>query len=179
MFENEIWEDLIGYESIYIISNLGRVKILPRININKSGIIISKEKFVKLHKSKQGYVSLSLNKNGAKRTQYLHRLLANTFIPNTENKPQVNHKNGIKNDNRLENLEWTTSKENIIHARDKGLRLAPRGDSHSSSKLTEVEVLDIKKRLRNKEKQINISKLYNVSTSNITLIKIGKIWSHI
>ena len=177
MFENEIWEDLVGYEGLYIISNFGRIKILPKIHINKSGCIISKEKFVKIYNRNQGYVGLSLSKNKNRINKYLHRLLADTFIPNPENKPHVNHKNGVKNDNRLENLEWVSAKENIQHSFNIGL--SKRGENRHLSKLKNNQVLDIKDRLKNKEKQNNIAKIYRVSNATITNIKNGKIWYHI
>ena len=175
----EVWEDVQGYEGLYLISNLGRVKILPRIKINKGSCLVSKEKFSKIRTRCDGYYGLSLTLNNEIKHYYLHRLLAIHFIPNPENKPQVNHINGIKNDNRLENLEWATSKENIIHARDKGLRLAPKGDSHSSSKLTELQVLDIKERLKKRERNVFIANYYNVNSGTISAIKREKNWKHL
>lgn len=96
----EIWKDIEGYEGLYQVSNLGRVKKLPTILKNSL--------------DKQGYEVVQLvNENGKKKVLKIHRLVANAFIENTENKPQVDHINTIRNDNRVENLRWVTPKENM------------------------------------------------------------------
>ena len=95
----EIWKDIKGYEGFYQVSNMGRVKNIKG-KIRKSRII------------KSGYVIIDLNKNCHKKTYYVHRLVAETFIPNTENKPEVDHINTDKTDNRVENLRWATRKDN-------------------------------------------------------------------
>lgn len=80
------------------------------------------EKIRVLTKDRYGYDTLCLNKDGKFKTMTAHRLIAKAFIPNPENKPAINHKNGIKDDNRVENLEWCTGSENIQHAFDTGLK---------------------------------------------------------
>ena len=111
----EIWKDIEGYEGLYQISNLGRVKSFPR-----KGTQTKKEKILKEKRDKKGYCFVSLNNVGAKPYK-IHRLVAQAFIPNLENKPQINHIDGDKTNNRIDNLEWCNNSENQIHAYKKGL----------------------------------------------------------
>jgi len=119
----EIWKDIDGYDGIYQVSNLGRVKSLER-TVNSScrvgGVRTIKEKIFK-EVTKNRYVYISLSNNGIDKKHYVHRLVATAFIPNLEHRKEVNHKNGIKSDNRIENLEWATPSENQKHSYDTGL----------------------------------------------------------
>lgn len=108
-----IVKNVIGYEGLYIIDNLGNVVSLPKV---QGRHLHNKYRMLSQKLNKFGYYEVALAKNGKMKTFLLHRLLAQHFIPNPEGLPQVNHKNGIKNDNRLENLEWVTKRENTIHA---------------------------------------------------------------
>ena len=113
--ENEIWKDIKGYEGLYQVSNLGRIKSLERKSKTKGNVeYIKKEKVLK-ERFSHGYVSVILYKNGTKKNFRVHRLVAKAFLVNPKNLPQINHINFNRSDNRIENLEWVTAKENIQH----------------------------------------------------------------
>jgi hypothetical protein len=115
--EGEIWRPVVGWETLYEISNLGRVKSLSRpVKTRAGGIRISKEIIMKQVPNKEEYLQVSLQRDLIASGQRVGRLVAEAFIANPENKPQVNHINGIRNDNREINLEWCTQSENIIHS---------------------------------------------------------------
>lgn len=124
-----IWKKVRGYE-YYEISNTGKIRSLPRPMKRKnymSGKVFyysSREKILKPFLNQCGYPEVGLCKNGKSKKALVHRLLAEAFIPNPENKKQVNHKDGDKQNNKLENLEWVTPSENGLHAYKNGLSKA-------------------------------------------------------
>ena len=103
--KEEVWKPIKDYEGLYEISNLGRVKSL---NYKRTG----KEKILKNTVCNDGYLKVGLTKNGKDKVFRIHRLVAEAFIPNPENKPFIDHINTIRDDNRIENLRWCTQKEN-------------------------------------------------------------------
>ena len=114
---DEIWKPIEGYEDLYQVSSYGRVKSNDRTEICKNGLVRFREgKILKPHQNYNGYLWVSLCKNDKRKKNKIHRLVAQAFIPNINNKPQVNHIDGNKHNNNLKNLEWVTSKENMEHA---------------------------------------------------------------
>lgn len=109
--ECEVWKDIKGYEGLYKVSNTGKVKSFQR----------NREKFLSDKYYENGYLRASLSKNKKKKKVLIHRLVAETFIPNPENKPEVNHIDGNKRNNNVSNLEWCTRCENVNHAWETGL----------------------------------------------------------
>lgn len=108
----EEWRDIKGYEGRYQVSNMGRVKSLAR----KKGWCIARERMLTLWEQHKGYLVVDLtDDSGHRKHCQVHRLVAQAFIPNPDGKPQVNHKDGNKHNNRVNNLEWMTNYENHIH----------------------------------------------------------------
>ena len=134
----EIWKDVVGYEGLYQVSNFGRVKSLSKfVNNNpksKSIGYYTKEKLLKYFDNAKGYKLVKLYKNDENYTKKVHRLVAQTFIPNPNNLPQVNHIDGNKENNYVNNLEWCTNKENAIHAVKNNLRKKLIGKDNKLSK---------------------------------------------
>lgn len=108
--KGEYWKDIQGYEGLYQVSNLGRVRSMSRLRPDKHHKV--KAKILRQAFNSGGYPILTLSKNAIHKNIKVHRLVAKTFIPNSENKPCIDHINTIRTDNRVENLLWTTGKEN-------------------------------------------------------------------
>ena len=118
----EIYKDLVGFEGYYEVSNLGNVKRKKNKTIYKDGRnAYFSETVLKKATTKKGYEMVYLSVKSKKHSKLVHRLIANTFIPNPLNKKTVNHIDCDKKNNRVDNLEWLTNKENMKHAFDNGL----------------------------------------------------------
>lgn len=117
----EIWRDIVGYEHYYQVSNLGRIKTCDKLLLDaSSNTILIKGKLLK-SVTVGKYKGITLYKNNVGKSTRTHRLVAEAFIPNPDNKPQVNHIDADKANNNLSNLEWVTISENIKHAFAMGL----------------------------------------------------------
>lgn len=141
--------------------------------ITQSGEIINKHNNhkVKPQKNGKGYFRVSI---GGK-LMFVHRLVANEYIPNPQNKLQVNHKDGNKENNCVDNLEWVTNQENRNHAVENNLQIC--GDKCSWSKLNENDVIYI---LNNKKNSsIELAKKFKVSSHTIRNVKNGKTWKQL
>lgn len=137
----EKWKDIFGYEGLYQVSNYGNIKSMQRLKMcgkNPEKGMYYKEKILKGNVDNFGYVRVNLWKNNKCAMVKVHKLVALNFISNHEGKLDINHINGVKTDNRVENLEWVTRSENLKHAYDIGLKvgafIGKTGKSHHRSK---------------------------------------------
>ena len=157
-YPDEEWRDVVGYEGIYQVSNYGRVISYQN---GFPHLLVAAIK-------KSGYSNVVLCKDAFHKTCRVHILVAQAFIPNPENKPFVNHKNGIKNDNRVENLEWVTQSENVHHALATGLML--NGSNSPIAKLTREDVIFIRENYKKGDKKfggIALARKFNVDKGTI------------
>lgn len=187
----EIWKNIIGYEGLYQISNMGRVKRLDKAIKCKAGKFrIVHEKILSPGNNGKGYLFVGLVKDGDRKQHYIHILVGTYFIPNPENKPDINHKRGIKKDNRATQLEWTTKKENSKHAFDNGLLpqlkkmhklagIATIGSKGNFSVLKEADIPVIFDLSKNELTQQEIAEIYNVNRATIGYILNRKTWKHV
>lgn len=119
------WIDIKDYYGLYQINKNGEVKSLNRLVRHRSGFRTIPERILTTNIYRDGYARTTLCKYGIEKQILIHRLMAIAFIPNTKNKPFINHIDGNKQNNALENLEWCTSSENAIHSYKNGLSKAP------------------------------------------------------
>ena len=170
IISKEIWKDINSYEGFYQISNLGNVKSLQRMAKNKDGQRIVKERILSPTKAGNGYLTVMLYSKKIPERKIIHRLIALNFIPNPNNKPQVNHINGIRTDNRIDNLEWCTAKENINHAFKIGLM-------KGQTKLNEIEVMQIRELYSTEtQTQSEIAVMFKTTRTNIGRIVRQETW---
>lgn len=175
----EYWLPVTGYENSHMISSFGRLKGLLRESIHRyGGKRIVREKILNPVINDNGYYITNL-KHPSKMLR-IHRLVGKAFIPNPENKRCINHKNGIKTDNRVENLEWATHGENNLHAYKTGLKKAHvrRGEDNSSCKINSKIAIEIFNSLKEYSVR-DISIKFNVTKHLVYSIKYKKSWKHV
>ncbi len=178
----EIWVDYPRYPERYQVSSLGRVRSKSYLKVGRNEYkefsFITKPRILQPFKNEQGYLQMRLQVDGYKFTERVHRMVAETFIPNPEGKDTVNHINSIRDDNRLSNLEWNTQQENIQHCYDSGNK-TNKGEAHSRAILTE----DIVRRARAMYKEgISVKKIasfFSVREDTISSAISGKNWGHV
>jgi len=174
----EEWLDVKDYEGWYQVSNLGNVRSVDRyISYSNGNKRLQKGQILKLNEDKDGYHVVCLIKNGVRKIGKVHRLVSKAFLPDKQCCNQVNHIDGIKNNNVVTNLEWTDASGNQQHAVDTGLRVMPRGESNISSKLSNFDVEFIREWIRLGFKQRDIAKVFGVHFATISCINVGKSWN--
>lgn len=149
-FEIEEWRDIKQYEGLYQVSNLGRVR--------------SRFKVLKTFDNGNGYLKVVIRK----KNHYVHRLVADAFIQNSFNKNEVNHKDMDRGNNRADNLEWTPSSENKLHAiGNGGYAKQVKGEKHKLCTLSDLDVLEIYKLKNSGLTMREVSKKFNCSYTNV------------
>ena len=149
--------------------------------VTKDGQVFSEDgRKIKQYKNESGYLIVNVKdpEDGVQRRRRVHRLVAETYIPNPEEKPEVNHKDGDKTNNQVGNLEWATSKENKDHGWAKGLYTA-KGEIHVDSILTDEQVHEICRLMEEGARNKDLSEAYGVHKDTISRIRIGDNWKHI
>lgn len=175
----EIWKDVIGFESYYQISNFGNVRSKDRLVKCRNNSFAKKIGKVKKAGITGGYKVVLLSKENTEKGIGVHRLVAIHFIDNPENKKEVNHKDGNKLNNHVDNLEWCTRSENGQHSYDNGLQISRKGSKHHFAKINEnivKEMFDLFNSGLNK-KEIS-EKITQISYSSICRILKGSTWKH-
>lgn len=152
--------------------------------VSSTGIVIKicskakhKPRVLKTTIDRNGYEVLNYAISGEDRKYHgVHRLVADAFLPRVEGKDYVNHKDGCKTNNSVENLEWCTKSENTRHAFATGLKTPARGEKHGMVKLTELQVAEIREAIQRGETGVSIAKRFGISTTNVSSIKRNTIW---
>lgn len=165
----EEFRPVVGYEGHYEVSNFGKIiSLKDNKRLERKPSLVGK-----------GYLSLTVSKDGISKQFRVHRLVAIAFIPNPNNLPEVNHKNRIKTDNHINNLEWCTSKENTLHWVRSGANFS-KGSEHHKTNLTDEIVLNIRHDFDNLNfNYTQLSKKYHVGLFAIRLIISNKSWKHL
>lgn len=181
--KQEIWKE-IPNSKYYSVSNYGRVKRLQHqkwCKVNNSFSTFSEKILQVNYSNTKHYGRVSINfTDGTKTICGIHRLVAICFLDNPLNLPQVNHKDGNKANNYMDNLEWCSATENMQH-RIHTLDIKPwkKGEESNFVKLTEEQVRQIPDLLKQGMKKCNIAKLFNVKNTTITEITSGRSWKHL
>jgi hypothetical protein len=166
---SEQWRDILGFEGYYAVSNHGRIKRVKDGPGTRAGRIL------KTQNQPNRYPLVSLKCDGSKRMVYVHQVAAEAWIGPRPKGKVVNHKNGNKEDNRIENLEYCSPRENVDHAVKTGL--TPRGEKNGKAKLTPDQVIAI--RSTKGVSQVKLAKQYGVSKRMVGRIQHGVNWSHL
>lgn len=172
--EDEVWKDVERYEGLYQISNYGKVKSFKHRVHGENGVILKPHEY-------DAYSQYKLSDSNNKEERIpAHRLVATAFIPNPNNYPEVNHKNGVKTDNRVQNLEWCTRQQNIIHMHKVLYPHMMRGRRNPRTGITEEDALRIYELAIKEERTLeDIGEEYGISACAVVDIKVGRTWNYV
>lgn len=176
----ETYKSVAGFEGLYEVSNLGNVRSIPRLRAGRGNPYQVGHTVLRGIIVRVGYHLVRLYPQDGKSKwtdAAVHRLVATAFIPNPKAKPHINHKDGNKLNNSANNLEWCTPSENQKHAIAIGLKIPLKGEAHAMAKLTQLDVDQIRLRIKNGDEALAISKDFKVSRRAIYDIKLGVSWA--
>ena len=175
----EEWKPIKGYEGLYEVSNYGKVKSLSKL----SGTCLRKDRELSLNRlSIDGYVRIALTRSYDVYEAKMHRLVAEHFIPNPECKETVNHIDGNKQNNRVDNLEWADRHEQLQHAYNLNLKKAPRGINSYAAKLTEEDVRYIRSNYKCQSTEfgtVALGKMFGVTNVVIGHVVRGETYKNV
>lgn len=174
--EKETWKDVEGYKGFYQVSDRGSVRSLDRIVSYANGVETLHKGRVLKQENNKGYRRVTLSRDGNTKRVQVHRLVASHFIFHNNHKPHVNHIDGCKSNNIISNLEWCTPAENERHSYDQLGKQALKGEQKNQSKLTEVEVKEIRDLYSRGYLQRELADLYGVGTRHISDVVNKKRW---
>lgn len=178
---NETWKDIKGYEGLYQVSKSGKIKTLPREvrNTEKSFRKLGEKIHIPCDNG-NGYKYVTLSSNRKVNHVYIHRAVAEAFLCNCFELPEVNHIDGDKSNNHIDNLEWCTRGENMKHAHKSGLTFSHKGEDSYNAKLTEEKVLKVRELFATgKYMQITLADMFGISRGYIHAIVHRTKWKHI
>lgn len=175
----EVWKDVKGYEGLYQVSSLGRIKSFEKC-VNRGKCHRGwKEHLLAFGIDGSGYFRTNLANLGKNRTVKVHRIVAETFLDNPDNLPQVNHKDGDKQNNHVDNLEWCDASHNIRHAFEHGLNRKPKGELNPAAKLSQSDVNFIRENYTPRHPEfgtVALGKRFGVHRKTISRITTGQYW---
>lgn len=165
------WRFINGFGNYFKISNIGNVKKIEKFVLFRNKYLIVPEHYLAKTRDKNGYLKVKIFYENKRKNIFIHRLVAIAFLNNPENKPQVNHKDGVKNNNKLKNLEWSTNKENVAHAFNilnrNGSHTGLLGAKNKSSKAV-IQFSKDKQFIKNWESMADVFRELNISTGAIS-----------
>jgi len=182
MKEQEEWRDIKGYEGRYQVSSLGLIKSISRLVEYVAGYTKSvKGRTMKLCVANNGYLQIALNRDNTEKNYTVHRIVAQTFIPNPDNLPCVLHNDDDPTNNCVSNLRWGTQQDNIDDRTKRGRTSV--GESRPCSKLTEREVLEIRQLFSSTQgsslSDRKVGKRYGVTGATIHKVRLGISWKYL
>ena len=176
----EIWLPIPGYEGFYEASCLGLIRSVSRFAQRSNGAKFKKHgRILAPQWANRRYASVSISVNGLIKTVPVHRLVARTFVPNPLCLSEVNHIDGQRSNNAASNLEWVSRAQNNDHAIKTGLKPPVLGSRHGMAKLSEDQVIEIRKLRSSGVKGVDVARIFNITPQAVSEIHRKKYWTHI